>query len=166
MIDLGTRKALAEICGEDPFVLLPLELETGFDIQSFDQALALFRCSDDVGIVCLAQIGFTQDLVAEQGLGQALDSVLRTSHGQLRCTTAPNRVRRTMSTVNGSFRLFSSVFKASSGDTSSSFTSSSGATSFLPFLPPSFLAFRRSRFFARIFSVVSSFGPGRSKYRR
>ena len=65
MIDLGTRKALAEICGEDPFVLLPLELETGFDIQSFDQALALLGSSDNIGIVRLSKVRLRQDLVTE-----------------------------------------------------------------------------------------------------
>jgi hypothetical protein len=72
----------------------------------------------------------------------------------------------TIKTVYGSFRLFSSVFKASSAETSSSLLSTSVAASFFPFFPLSFFALRRSRFLARIFSVTSSFGPGRSKYRR
>lgn len=53
-----------------------MELETRLNVQRFDQALALFGSSDDIGIVRLSKIRFRQDFVTEQRLGQAFDPVL------------------------------------------------------------------------------------------
>jgi hypothetical protein len=53
-----------------------MELETRLNVQRFDQALALFGSSDDIGIVCLSKIRLRQDFVTKQRLGQAFDPVL------------------------------------------------------------------------------------------